>query len=438
MKKIDCFTFVHTLYLSAFLLFILNYSKVNCQFPLTPNPATTIVKQDNKLSENLTDKDAENLKNNSKLNTTIVNNVDSIYAEINLRLSKVDGYAHKIEVLEKLAQDYRSQSIQSSVIILQKSLELAEKSEDDLLIVTSLINLSTYQTLSNNYQSAYDLLTKAEAILDTKESSINKNPNKKAQLKESIYNNYALISYLTENYNKAIEYYSLIIKNKINNKDTTHLSESYLDIAKVYTKTQNTKQAIDFFTKAIELSHLLKEKTIEAKSHKLLADVYFQQNDLTQCLKHYNISKDLYLENGTDDEKSTIMIDLGFILFKYADYYKSIAHLKKGIEFAEKSNNNQLIKQAYFYLHTTYYKSGDFRKAYETLQKYTEINEDLKINEINKTISEMQVKLDFDKKNTIKKTEEESSSFHYYLYVIIFLLTLIASFFAYKLYFKKS
>jgi tetratricopeptide (TPR) repeat protein len=101
-----------------------------------------------------------------------------------------------------------------------------------------------------------------------------------------------------------------------------------------------------------------------------------------------------------DEKTANIMIDLGYVLFKFADYYKSIAHLKKGIELADKINNNSLKKQGYNYLHKVYYKTGDFRKAYEILIKYAEINENISLSDLNKTISEMQIKLDFDKKQS--------------------------------------
>ena len=146
------------------------------------------------------------------------------------------------------------------------------------------------------------------------------------------------------------------------------------------------------------------------------------QNDFIKCLKYFNISKDLYLSIGDDEKTSEIMIDLGYVLYKFADYYKAIAHLKKGIELADKVNNISLKKQGFHFLHTVYYKSGDFRKAYEALQNYTEINENLKLSEINKTLSEMQIKLDFDKKITIQKTKENSNIMTYSLLFLIVIL----------------
>lgn len=358
-------------------------------------------------------------------------NLDSLYEEINQSLSYAESAEKKIEILKNLAEKYKSINIQRSVVVYRMALEVAEKSKNKLLLITTLVNLANYEIISKNYQKAYDLLSKAQKLNneEDKNNESNLSKSEKVRITAEISNIFGLLSFYTENYREAIDFYKDAIEIKVEQNDSSDVDLYFRNIGEVYKKTQNYKNALDNITKALEISKSRSNKLREAENTKLLAEIYFQQNDFIKCLKYFNISKDLYLAIGDDEKTSEIMIDLGYVLFKFADYYKSIAHLKRGIDLAEKVNNNSLKKQGYHFLHTVYYKSGDFRKAYEALQKYSEINENLKLSEINKTLSEMQIKLDFDKKATVQKAKDEVSLLTYSLIFVIIILVILNIYF---------
>jgi uncharacterized membrane protein YukC len=59
------------------------------------------------------------------------------------------------------------------------------------------------------------------------------------------------------------------------------------------------------------------------------------------------------------------------------------------------------------------------------LIKYAEINENISLIDLNKTISEMQIKLDFDKKTTVQKTKDDNNFTLYILIGIILILIFV-------------
>ena len=356
--------------------------------------------------------------NNLNLNGAVLQNeenIDSLYTIINETIKDLENEESKIKSLKDLAKNYEFKNIQSTVLIYRKALEIAEKSKKNELIINSMIDLSFFEITGKNYQKALNLLNNAKKIAKT----IND-----YKINAKIYNYLGLLSYHTQNYENAIEFYNQAIDTRIYNDDSVDIDLYISNIGLVNKKSGNLTKAIQDFTISSQISKSQNNKLREAENYKFLAETYFQQNSFVQSLKFYNMAKEMFLELKNDEKTANIMIDLGYVLFKYADYYKSIAHLKKGIELANNINNNTLKKQGYNYLHKVYYKTGDFRKAYEALMKYAEINENISLNDLNKTISEMQIKLDFDKKTTLQKNQDDNDNLVYILISVIIILIL--------------
>lgn len=343
-------------------------------------------------------------------------NIDSLYSIINITLKYAKNDENRIQLLNELAKQYEFKNIQSTVLIYRKALEIAEKSKDNKLIIKSVIDLSYYEIISKNYPKALELLNRAE-ILSKSENDY--------KLNAKIYNYFGLLSYHTKNYENAIEFYNIAIEVRYKNNDSLDIDLYISNVGLAYKNLGEFNKAIQNFTISYNIAKNNNDLLREAENCRYIAETYFQQNNFQKCLSFYNMAKDLYLELKNDDKTANIMIDLGYVLFKFADYYKAIAHLKKGIELADKVNNNSLKKQGYNYLHKVYYKTGDFRKAYEMLIKYAEINENISLIDLNKTISEMQIKLDFDKKTTVQKTKDDNNFTLYILIGIILILIFV-------------
>ncbi len=363
--------------------------------------------------------DLDSIRDKTELFLLNQNSVDSIDAEIENLIQYSQNMENQVDILFNLAKSYQNNNIQKSTIILNKSLMFINKIEDENQKYLYLLKLAENQLDINNFKKSLEILNKIKY-------DINKNKNKIAlnsNINNKLYKYYGILCLKTNNLIEAEEFFNLSINNTIKNKDSLLITDHLNYLGQIYKIQKKYKNALDMFDISIQLLNRNSEFEKIGDNYLSKAETYFELKDIIKSIANYNIAKDYYLKTENKNKQADIFINIGFVLFKFADYYKSIAHLKKGISIAEEIKNLTIKKTGLNYLHIVYFKTGDFRKAYEALEEYNKINEDISINNFNKTISEMQIKLNLDKNNNIQKNKDE---FNITLYILVgFILVLI-------------
>lgn len=345
----------------------------------------------------------DSIRDNTELFLLNQNNVDSVDLEIENLIQYSQNMENQVDILFNLAKSYNNNNIQKSTIILNKSLLFINKIEDKNIKFSYLLELAKNQLEINNFKKSLEVLDRIKLDLEKNGKVI----TNKSLISNQLYKLYGILCLNTNNLVEAEQFFNLSIKNSLKYKDSLIITEQLNYLGQIYKIQKKYKNALQMFDISIELLDRNGEFEKIGDNYLSKAETYFELKEIIKSITNYNIAKDYYLKTENKIKQANIFINIGFVLFKFADYYKSIAHLKKGISIANEIKNLTIKKTGLNYLHLVYFKAGDFRKAYETLEEYNKINEDISINNFNKTISEMQIKLNLDKSNNLKKNKDE-------------------------------
>lgn len=370
------------------------------------------------------DLELDSITDNTELFILNQNNVDSIDAEIENLIQYSQNMENQVDILFNLAKSYKNSNIQKSIIILNKSMVFINKIEDENKKYLYYLELVKNQLEINNFKKSLEILNKVK-------NSINKNEKQiviKQSINNELYKLYGILCLKTNNLGEAEEFFNLSIENSLKSKDSLLITDQLNYLGQIYKIQKKYNKALDMFDISIQLLNRNSEFEKIGDNYLSKAETFFELKDIIKSIANYNIAKDYYLKTENKNKQADIFINIGFVLFKFADYYKSIAHLKKGISIADEIKNQTIKKTGLNYLHLVYFKAGDFRKAYETLEDYNKINEDISINNFNKTISEMQIKLNLDKNSNLQKNKEE---FNITLYILLGLIIILISLLSY-------
>lgn len=268
-----------------------------------------------------------------------------------------DKLNHVEDVLAKAENKVTKQDIKTDDSEENITNEKAKDQKDGidniiLLKIKEEVKLAFYekeiQAISDSDINSSDTLKKADNLIAKIEDDI-LNQNIKNSLLYKVYlfegNHY----YNTEQYNKAIEYYSKTLDSGAGSKDI------YLNIGNAYHFTQDKVSAIDNYQKAIEIDTENKE-------------LYFRRGMIYSDLG----DKDAAL----NDFAKAIDIDVNYIeaYFYMADVYLSLSKYEYALD-----NYNKIIElnpsytAAYFNRGNIYYRTGESELAKKDYTKVIEL-----------------------------------------------------------------
>ncbi|MFN3850933.1 MAG: tetratricopeptide repeat protein [Spirosomataceae bacterium] len=279
-------------------------------------------------------------------------NVLKMATEANQIATKLNYRLGIIRSLNCLGNYYFSRALNDKAVNYYiQALKLAEKSKDLRNIVIGKSNLANVFAHDNNHTKAIELLTEADNILTAQKDSLSQN-------RAAILNNLAFSLSETKNHGKAITTYQKVLNICIANKIGFGIALTLDNLGKEYFKLKQYNKALDFFKKAeIEIikNHV---DFVRGKNLKSIGTCYQKLGNNTESLKYLALAKEIALKN----------------------------------------QDNEGLTDIYFELQENYFKIKDFKNAYQNLSSYIELKDSLFSIEKKKTINELNMKYETEKK----------------------------------------
>ena len=289
-------------------------------------------------------------------------NVLKMAKEANQISTKLNYRIGEIRSLNCIGNYYFSRELNDKAIEnYLKALKLAEKSNDFKNIVIGKSNLANVFSHTNNDKKAIQLLSEADKILLSQGDSLNRN---RPAILTNLANSYS-------NINLHIEAISIY--------------EKVLAICQ--------KQNIGFGI-ALTLDNLGKE--------------YFALKQYAKALVFFEKAKIEIEKNKVDFVKGKNLNSLGNTYNALGNSAKALLFLNQSKEFSKANQDNGGLSATYFSLQEIYFKSKDYKNAYNNLSDYTSLKDSLFNIEKNKTIQELNTKYETElKEDKIKNLEQE-------------------------------
>jgi len=366
--------------------------------------------------------------------------VDSLYQIID---SKKLKYNQKSDAFQSLIDYYTYQNLDSAVLVAKQWLRQGELHKDTLFLASALKNMAEVELKLARYSSSLDHFNKALTFytkLEDKNQSSDilkrmgyvyeeqhdaenavKHYLKALDIKEkigdkkgmaSVYNGIGTLYYSQKNYKEALKYYNkgLIIVSELEMK----VPESILkmNIGNIYCDIflqndsvnlinfchydsfpQAQQQAILYYTGSLEIA---KASNLTNQLPKLYTNLGLLDtvNALDYFLKSYQLRK----QSG---EIQGQWLNLYNIAGKYedkADFKNALKYSREAFEFAKELNHVEDKAKSHKQLAFIYYTLGDFRRAYENISYYIELNDSLSQVRNQADFAELEKKWNYEKK----------------------------------------
>jgi len=278
---------------------------------------------------------------------------------------------------------------QEALINYEQALYINRELDNTIEIARTRTNLGSIFRLYGNYEEAInqhlDALELYEGVKNNEGiawSALNI-----ARLFRTMKNYEKALSYV----NKSLDIYQKIaFEQGINTGVTLCLKE----IGDIYFEQGDLEKAIEFSEQVLQINKESQNWQGYANSLSTIGKIYFQSAD--KKLSKMYFTQSLQLKDSLNDntEKASILRHLGMIALIEGNLPEAERYLKKSLDFAQKQNLKNDIKESYHTISEFYEKQNNPNKALFYYKSYIALKDSLN----NQKINELELQYEFDKK----------------------------------------
>ena len=269
-------------------------------------------------------------------------------------LAKPQHDTSRINLLIKIAETTKQSNPDSSLIFLDRALQLANKMESRSKEAYVYFHKGRHFNSEHYYDSAYKYFSTAYRI--------NKSLGNKREIAKCEKNIGSVFMDKGE-HDSAIHY--------LNNAETLfkELNDS-IELAGVYTNlgninfiTGNSGLALDFHNQSLNIHQALKNQHGIAACYSNMGIVYRYQGNFELALKYYQKSVRFFEKTNNRKKLPSIYNNLGIVHWKLQNYDQAIAYYNKSMKIYEENGNRKGISLCYNNIGLVYDDKGEDQYA---------------------------------------------------------------------------
>jgi signal transduction histidine kinase len=252
------------------------------------------------------------------------------------QLSDEIGYKTGIlKTMRSLANVYRIEGqFDSTLFYYRKALIYSENNSDSLNIGLSLFNIGSTHRIMASYDSALHFCLEGSKILDSH--------GDKAVLAK-MNNGMQLLYYSLPNYEKAVSYGELAVKQARELKDDNLLLQSLSNPSMSYKDLQQLDKSISVLTEALKLAEKAGDVYSGSAILLNLGGVYLEKKDYALLQKYAQKSLELHRKINAKDGECTSLRALAISYLQQGNYIKAKEYADMAYAIAD-SNDYKLEK----------------------------------------------------------------------------------------------
>jgi len=285
-------------------------------------------------------------------------NLDSL--ENSLK-SKTLPDTEKLKLYDNLSWGYLSSDFDKSKKYALEGISLAGKLKDQNMTGTLLRNLGVAYYMVSKYDSALIHLNKALDLATKTGNNL---------LKAQVYGAKANLYNVTGDYPKALELYikALPIFEKEGRKDRVRVILG--NIGALNNSMQNFDEAEKYFNQSLKLSEELGDKAGIAQAYDGLNRIFIHRKDYDKALEYAHKAADISKQIGNKQEEAIAIQGIAWVYYEhYKDYKKAEEFALKGLMLAEELEFPADIAAMLNTLSNIYFHQARYRECEETALK---------------------------------------------------------------------
>jgi len=282
-------------------------------------------------------------------------------------------HARKIRMLQDLCRKYDESSIEDYLHFGQMLLLIIRES-DISPEICDLCNVVSNKLLDND--NILKALTYAKDALAFSEKI-----GYPQGLARS-YSNISTVQSVLNNYQDALdaEFNSLRVNEHLNDKN--EISDNYFKIGVINSKNKNYDRALGFFQKSLQLKSDLDDHKGIITIYKNLSKIYLQIDNMTEAAKYGEMVLSICQQHNDEAGISFASENLGTIYQKMGAVHKAIEFHKKSLVINEQIGDKLMIGNSLSNIGRCYLKTNNFDYAISNFLKASDILKDIVNDEI--------------------------------------------------------
>jgi tetratricopeptide (TPR) repeat protein len=302
----------------------------------------------------------------------------------------------------------RNSSINKSITICQKAIEMAEETQNPNLLSKAYKTQGINYYFSGTTDSAFlyyqkaipqfealnsksdvgkvlgniGLLYKRQAKYDMALEYYLQNLNiyKEIDYREglgSVFNNLGNLYYLQENLATAGTYYQLALSNFKNFKNTKEIANAYCNLGAIAEQNKNFTKSLDFYTKSLHENSKVGNVLFDSKLLFNIGYLYHSQNILDSAIVYVKRAEKIRIQIGDKNGLISAKLELAKIAMSQKKTYLAEKYLQEANQLAIENNMLNWRSEILEILTTVYLETGNYKKAYFHQNEMIQISDSL-------------------------------------------------------------
>lgn len=203
-------------------------------------------------------------------------------------------------------------------------------------------------------------------------------------------------------YRESLEYFekALNVQQEMGNKPD--IANTLGHIGLTYFKLNNYQKALEYFQQSLAKMEEVGDKLGLAGIFNNLGMAYSELGQYDQALDY--LQRALQIETGEIADKSGSVTSFWYIgrtYTKLREYAKALDNLRQGLNISKEIKDNDKTRLIYLDLSGLYAATGNYKNAYESHTRYSELNDTIYNEKSSRQVAEMQTRYE-----TLKKEKE--------------------------------
>ncbi len=214
-----------------------------------------------------------------------------------------------------------------------------------------------------------------------------------------VHTNIGVIHEKLGEFEKALTYYDTALAVMEKHVSDREAAATLTNIGNVYTSTRSFEKALDCHFRALALKEKLANPALVADSLLNIGELYCKKGDYERALEYGHKALKIAEEINEPETLCYVLHNLGVAHKHLGHFDKAIARLEKSLRIARDLKAKYPQQENYRRLSEVHAERGDYKRALEYHMQSTQVERRLINEEKNKTISELQVRYETDRKD---------------------------------------
>jgi len=244
-----------------------------------------------------------------------------------------------------------------------------------------------------------------------------------------------------EKFDHAENFFKSAFKLYHDKGDLFNEANIFLHLGEIQQKQKHYMAALEYYKKALKLSERINSNILYVIALSNIGEIYYEEKKYDLALEYQQKVLPLKKKIGDRHRIAITFLDMGKIYFKKRNLELAKQYGDSTLLTAKKINTKDLLLDAYLLLSNVSKMKNNFEQAYYYLTNYNQIYQDIFTNKNRKIVSEMEVRLEAEKKekenillrkqsklNQIRLTEEKNTRLILIIFISFFVLTALIVF----------